>query len=132
MRWFGHVRRMDDGRIPKNILYGELAAGKRNTGRPLLRFKDVCKRDMKNLDINTDSWEVLASDRLGWRGTLRTQLQAGEEKMMEAAAEKRALRKSAATNRSIPSHTDTLSATYTCDACGRDCHSRISLFSHRR
>ena len=132
LRWLGHVRRMDDGRIPKDILYGELAAGKRNTGRPLLRFKDVCKRDMKNLDINTDSWEVLASDRLGWRGTLRTQLQAGEEKMMEAAAEKRALRKSAATNRSIPSHTDTLSATYTCDACGRDCHSRIGLFSHRR
>ena len=132
LRWLGHVRRMDDGRIPKDILYGELAAGKRNTGRPLLRFKDVCKRDMKNLDINTDSWEVLASDRLGWRGTLRTQLQAGEEKMMEAAAEKRAFRKSAATNRSIPSHTDTLSATYTCDACGRDCHSRIGLFSHRR
>ena len=40
--------------------------------------------------------------------------------------------KSAATNRSTPSHTDTQSATYTCDACGRDCHFRIGLFSHRR
>ena len=46
----GHVCRMEDGRIPKDILYGELATGQRNTGRPHLRFKDVCKRDMRALD----------------------------------------------------------------------------------
>ena len=28
MRWIGHLRRMEHGRIPKDILYGELAAGK--------------------------------------------------------------------------------------------------------
>ena len=93
---------MEDGRIPKDILYGQLTAGKRNTGRPKLRFKDVCKRDMKNLNIDTDSWEDLASDRLHWRSTLRTPLQAGEERMMEGAAEKRAHRKNASTNRSTP------------------------------
>ena len=55
MRWLGHVTRMKDGRIPKDFLYGELATGKRLTGRPQLRFKDVCKRDHKALGINTDS-----------------------------------------------------------------------------
>ena len=54
LRWLGHVYRMEDGRIPKNILYGELASGRRLKGRPQLRYKDVCKRDMKALDINTD------------------------------------------------------------------------------
>ncbi|XP_071508357.1 uncharacterized protein [Diadema antillarum] len=34
LHWLGHVRRMDDGRIPKDILYGELASGKRSIGRP--------------------------------------------------------------------------------------------------
>lgn len=39
--WLGHVTRMDDGRIPKDLLYGELASGKRPTGHPQLRFKDT-------------------------------------------------------------------------------------------
>ena len=56
LRWLGHVRRMDDGRIPKYILYGELALGRRTTGHPHLRYKDVCVRDKKAVDIVTMSW----------------------------------------------------------------------------
>ena len=62
LRWLGHVRRMDDGRIPKDLLYGELAAGKRKTGRPQLRFRDVCKRDIKALQMDPDHWEALAAE----------------------------------------------------------------------
>ena len=58
-----HVTRMKDGRILKDLLYGELVTGKRPTGQPQLRFKDVCKRDLQALDINTDSWEVTATYR---------------------------------------------------------------------
>ena len=50
----GHVRRMEDGRIPKDILCGKLASGKRIVGHPQLCFKDVCKRDMNALEIITD------------------------------------------------------------------------------
>ena len=74
MLWLGHVTRMKDGRIPKDFLYGELATGKRPTGRPQLRFKDVCKRDLQALDINSDSWEVTAADRDAWRHTVKVGL----------------------------------------------------------
>jgi hypothetical protein len=35
---------MKDGRIPKDLLYAE---GKRASGRPHLRFKDACMRDLE-------------------------------------------------------------------------------------
>ena len=52
LRWLGLIRRMKDGRTPKDLLYAELSAGKRNLGRPRLRYRDVCKRDMKGLNID--------------------------------------------------------------------------------
>ncbi|XP_069176145.1 uncharacterized protein [Procambarus clarkii] len=41
MRMLGHATRMEDGRIPKDLLYRELPTGKRPTRRPRLRFKDA-------------------------------------------------------------------------------------------
>ena len=37
---------------PKDILYKELAAGKRNLGRLQLSHRDVCNRDIKELNID--------------------------------------------------------------------------------
>ena len=84
---------MEDGRIPKDILYGELALGRRITGRPHLRYKDVCVRDMKAVDIDTMFWEDLAADRTKWRSALKQHLKTGEDKLMAAAVDKRARRK---------------------------------------
>ena len=47
LRWLGHVHRMANGCIPKDMLYGELVTGTRTVGRPYLRYRDTCKRDMK-------------------------------------------------------------------------------------
>ena len=55
-RWLGHIQRMGDERILKSVLYSELSDDTRKRGRPTLRFKDVCKRDLKNLNIGTDKW----------------------------------------------------------------------------
>ena len=124
LRWLGHVCRMEDGRIPKDFLYGELAAGQRSLGRPQLRYKDACKRDMKALDINTNFWEDIAADRTSWKNTLHKQLLTGEERLSAVAAEKRARRKETTVNRP--------ESTHRCDLCDRDCHSRIGLYSHKR
>ncbi|XP_050710731.1 uncharacterized protein LOC126995286 [Eriocheir sinensis] len=125
LRWIGHVRRMEDGRIPKDILYGELASGKRPRGRPQLRYKDVCKRDMKALDIDTERWEDIAADSSSWRSLLHKQLKEGEDKITNLAVEKRAKRKeNKQRNPAATSHI--------CSVCSRDCHSRIGLTSHKR
>ncbi|KAJ8047823.1 hypothetical protein HOLleu_06930 [Holothuria leucospilota] len=90
--WLGHVRRMEDGRIPKDILNGELASGKRATCRPHVRFKDVCKRDMKALRLNTERWEDLAAIRSRWRSTLTKHLKTGEDRLISAEEDKRTRR----------------------------------------
>ena len=88
MRWLGHVTRMEDGRIPKDLLYGELAIGNRSTGRPQLRFKDICKRDLQALGMNTDSWEVAATCRDAWRNRAKLGLSQYEETQRVTVEEK--------------------------------------------
>ena len=79
---------MEDGQIPKDVLYGELTSGQRSTGCPQLRYKDTCKRDMKVLNININSWEDLAANCTSWRSMLHKQLQTGDKKLTAAAAER--------------------------------------------
>ena len=49
---FGHFLRMSDERIPKALLYSEFVVGKRNVCRSKLRYKDVYKRNLKNLHVD--------------------------------------------------------------------------------
>ena len=125
LRWLGHVYRMEDGRILKDILYGELASGRRSKGRPQLRYKDVCKRDMKALDINTESWGDLAANRMICRSTLNQHLKTGEKKLVNAEAERRA-------HRQERNNSNRPETTHKCDFHGRDCFSLIGLYSHKR
>ena len=55
-----------------------------------MRYKDVCVRDMKAVDIDTMSREGLAADPTNWRSALKQHLKAGEDKLMTASADKRA------------------------------------------
>ena len=53
--------------LTKAIPLRELWEGTRRVGWPLLRFKDVCKRDLRLAELNPNTWEVLAQDRAAWR-----------------------------------------------------------------
>ena len=61
---------MEDGRLPKHILYSEFYNAPRRTGRPKLRYKDVIKRDMAGFHISPKSWKTIAADRNRWRASL--------------------------------------------------------------
>ena len=75
--WLGHVHRMEDWCIPKDLLYGELATGARCRGCPHLCYKDVCKCDMKACNNDTDSWEAFADDRTLWKQRVSQGLKGG-------------------------------------------------------
>ena len=132
LRWLGHVHRMEDGRIPKDLLYGELSSGQRAKGRPHLRFKDVCKRDMKSTNINHDTWEDVhvATNRTAWKQRVSRGLKTGEEMILKAADDKRAKRKASQCDPTQTTHSEDL--VFTCQGCKRICKSRIGLFSHSR
>ncbi|PIK34030.1 hypothetical protein BSL78_29151 [Apostichopus japonicus] len=123
LRWLVHVHRMEEGRIPKDLLYGQLECGSRPRGRPHLRYRDSCKRDLQSANININSWEDLASQRSAWRVALKSGINRAEEDRCKKQASKREKRKA------FVSPPDT---TFICDTCTKDCHSRIGLYSHCR
>ena len=71
---------MDEGHIPKDLLYGELATSSCPVGCPVLHFKDVCKSNMKLTDINAGSWEVLAAHHDGWCHAIHNGVRLGKAK----------------------------------------------------
>ena len=58
---------MENGRIPRDLLYGELVKGYRSVDRPHLRFKEVCRRVMRICHTDTNTWEVDAKNKAAWR-----------------------------------------------------------------
>ena len=129
LRWLGHVRRMDDGRIPKDLLYGELGIGKRSQGRPMQCFRNVCKKDLRECHIDTQSWESLADDRDLWKRTVKDGTATFESNQRKEAEVKRQRRKE---NTSDCQSHPFQNSDFVCNLCGRDCGAFIGLHNHTR
>ena len=50
LKWYGYVRRMKEEHIVRRMLDVDIP-GKRRRGRPNLRWKDACNRDMKEAGL---------------------------------------------------------------------------------
>ena len=123
LRWSGHLVRMSDDRLPKQLFYSELSEGHRLRGRPTLRFKDTLKKSLQNCRIATAHWETTASNRRVWKQLTRKGAAAYEQAKRRAHAEKRA-----ATN----AGTESRGSSIPCHVCGRICASAFGLRSHLR
>ncbi|BHF78991.1 hypothetical protein SprV_0602210800 [Sparganum proliferum] len=104
LRWSGHLVRMDDERLPKQLFYGGVATGSRRQGGQIRRYKDTLKSSLKRLQINPTNCPTLASSPCPPIATTTT----------------------------TSSVADTDTADYSCPHCDRNFTSRIGLVGHLR
>ena len=123
------IHRKKDQGHPKDIMYGELTTGTRPTGRPTLRYKDVCKRDLKTCSISPGNLESATADRTLWRSTVKAGVKQAELKRESQWEVKRTRRQQRLQSAPIP---PTPTNDFTCAKCQRVCGSRIGLHSHSR
>ena len=71
LRGTGHLMRMPQDRLPRQILFSQLPAGQRKRGRPRLRLKDTIKRNLKLRNIELNSWVQLSQQRGEWRAAVK-------------------------------------------------------------
>ena len=93
VRWAGHVTRVPDDRLPKQLLYDELCYGKRSVGGQRQRFKDTLKKNLTSFNIDVANWKVCAQNRPLWRSMIHTGARTAETNRIAEAQKKRAARK---------------------------------------
>ena len=120
----GHVIRMSDERLPKQVLYGELSGGIRSAGGQRKRFKDHLKRTLKKCDIDSTSLETAALERPSWRSICHIGIEKLERERHNEM-ERRRNRRHERINNPPPQN-----EAWVCEECGRVCRSRIGLRSH--
>ena len=126
LRWAGHVSRLEDHRLPKIIMFGELSSGHRDRGAPKKRFKDNLKKSLTACNIDHRQWSNLAADRVAWRHTIHQAAAQSELDRKNSLKEKRQRRKARAASTTTPNFS------FPCSHCSRPCLSRIGLVSHER
>ena len=130
LRWVGHVQRMSVDRMPKQILYSELSGARSRRGQRR-RYKDTLKQTLKMTGIGNETWHELAENRTGWRQAVKKRVRSFEAERLKARADKRQNRKAKETL-DIKVQQNPISADFVCQTWGRDCKSRIGLYSHSR
>ena len=126
LKWVGHVIRMDDDRLPRQILYGQLHQGNRPPGGQKKRYKDQCKDLLKQCQLQPMELETLASDRVRWRKSVAEGAKIIEGKLSTKRADNRTKRAQRAAG--VPVGDQHLQ----CPNCDKICGSRIGLHSDLR
>ena len=89
LRWFGHLIRMTDDRIPRALFYGQLKTGCRTRGSQRKIYKDVLKSTLKSCSIHLNTWETATTNRPFWHNTCHTGLQDFDQKRLQIIKDRR-------------------------------------------
>ncbi|XP_026084958.1 uncharacterized protein LOC113060279 [Carassius auratus] len=128
LQWIGHVIRMPNNHLPKQILYSLLKERQRAPGGPKKHFKDNINTSLKKFNITSGDWENLALNRDYWRKAVKEDAAHHETELRRAADVKRQHRKDKQ-RKAPPPH---ITSTFQCPHCTRICGSQIGLYSHHK
>lgn len=126
LKGVGHVIRMADKKLHRQILYGLLRQGKRPLGDQKERSKDHCNNILKDWHRQPSALETLASDRVRWRNVVQDGGITIDSKLSNKSAENRTQRFQQAAGAPVAG------PQFSCQTCGKICGSRIGLHSHAR
>ncbi|KAJ7404804.1 hypothetical protein WISP_143584 [Willisornis vidua] len=115
---------MEDHRLPKIVLCGELATGCCKRGASKKRYKDSLKQHLSLGHIDCHQWSVLASSWDSWRHTIHDAAASFESACRVSLEEKRQLRKNHS-SLVLPKEM------FRCAFCDQTCLSCIGLFRHQ-
>ncbi|KAI2653666.1 hypothetical protein H4Q32_013986 [Labeo rohita] len=121
----GHVVRMSDLRLPKQVFYGQLQSSTCSQGGQFKCYKDGLKLSLKLCNMDPNDLEEMVKDKTSWRAQCHAAIHSIELKWITAAIDKRRRQKLNPPNL-------TTSSQFMCTTCGRLRATRISLYSHRR
>ena len=76
LRWFGHAARMNDERLPKKMLTGQLGRS-RHVGRARLSWRKVIRADLDAIEL--EDYPAMVFDRKSWRKKIKGPYTAQDE-----------------------------------------------------
>ena len=123
LRWSGHVMRMQDSRLPKQLFCSELVRGTRKQGGQTKRYKDTLKQSLRACNIPITGWEGLAANRTAWRQSTPSGVKTFEVRRLEQLDAKRQARKEGSVDPATA---------VACPVCGKICASAFGLRTHQR
>ena len=125
LKWVGHVIRMPENRIPRQVFYGELKTGHRSIGGQKKRYRDQLNSWLKQSGIPPGQLELLACDRSTWCGLVNQASETFEAGRTAARMQQRE-RRHDRQNRGPPP----MGIGVQCPTCSRWCASEFGLRSH--
>lgn len=161
LRWAGHISRMTNEKIPKQVAFSQLAKGKRLQVKPKKRWSDILKEDLKICHIDEKKWRESAENRNEWRRKIHTETEQTRVQNIEKAKKRREerhqiedtfdwkcpvcdFRRSGKTGRQyVQSHITQAhhqqrpviiqsNTAQLCEICGFRCTSKSGMSSHKR
>ena len=74
LRFIGHLSRMSEERLPKQLLVSAPVGGKRTAGGQKRRWNDLVVNDLKQCNLSR-SWREQAQERDSWRATIKRRVE---------------------------------------------------------